>query len=532
MRYDPSCHVHIDWKVGGLEWLALLRDEFPAVDALQGKAFEALLDELAHEEVESCLQTLANRLHAHNYEVWNLDVGADDFRVALVPASKRAAFERYWKKHKPVDFDDDEEVDIELKRIAPEEVNESEQASHDRARKSRKKKPDWLAETKGFKSFSVNRLDVHHGRVLASRGGEMDEDRRVRDWWFWQLDLREWPPTFELLHKQERDDPDRGFPHLLAADAEATFWQWDAIGEGNRLQPLWMRCERKWTALGPPDTRYAEPSGSLNSEDSHLWQDGWLWCVRNVDIGEERRWQVSRTSATATEILYEAPTFPGHLHALGSDSVLLVVENRYRIWNGQEFDEVRPLPAATRAPHAVAWLGGDEILFFDHFQRDIVPPWWRDDVLRMWRFDVVTGTCRCVEMEGFGIQYNAMPLEIDGAVKKRKSMSASPHGLHLARGHGDWWVINYNANVLGVRTIAWFWNAVSNEVIKITSKDIPRWTPTIVYIAAMDRYLGLDEVGMIRLPEFETIRAANGGEFLEWQDPPAQPVEDSDPHDD
>jgi hypothetical protein len=170
----------------------------------------------------------------------------------------------------------------------------------------------------------------------------------------------------------------------------------------------------------------------------------------------------------------------------------------------------------------VAWLGGDEILFFDHFQRDVIPPWWRDDILRMWRFDIVTGACRCVEMEGYGIQYNAMPLDIDGTVKKRKSMSARTRGLHIERGHGDWWVINYDDNVLGVRTIAWLWNASTDEVIKITSKDIPRWTPIIFYVAALECYLGLADDGVIKMPEFETIRAANGEAYLTWEAPPVE----------
>ncbi|WP_162601026.1 hypothetical protein [Paraburkholderia sp. C35] len=93
-------------------------------------------------------------------------------------------------------------------------------------------------------------------------------------------------------------------------------------------------------------------------------------------------------------------------------------------------------------------------------------------------------------------------------------MSAQASGIHVERGHGDWWIINYDENVLGVRTIAWLLNATTNEVVKITSKEIPRWQPTIVYAREMDRYVGPDNNWVIRLPRFEVIRAANGGATL------------------
>jgi hypothetical protein len=70
-------------------------------------------------------------------------------------------------------------------------------------------------------------------------------------------------------------------------------------------------------------------------------------------------------------------------------------------------------------------------------------------------------------------------------------------------------------------TIARFWSVATREVVKISSNDMPRWLPAIVYITEMDRYLVLDDNGLIRLPEFETIRAAKGGAFPAWRDPPA-----------
>lgn len=521
MKFDSSRHVHIDWKVGGDDWLVLLRDEFPEITQLQGDAFEALLDELAHEEVEVCLQALANHLHAYGYEVWNLDVGADDYRIALVPSGKRAAFEQYWKTHQPRDFEGGDAVEIELRRTEPNEFAEQEridQAAEAQGKPhgaKRKKKLDWLAEKKGFSAFQVDRFDVCDGRVLASRAGEPGEGGRVSEWWFWRMDLRQWPPTFELVQKIGQDDSMRLFPSLAAAVGEATLWQWRNLGEDDRSEQLRIRRDGEWASFGPPEARHPSSSGS---EESDLWHDGWFWRVRCIGIDEARGWQISRTSATTTEVVYEGPEKPGHLHAFGTGRVLLMGESSYRIWEAGRMGEARPLPVSTRAPNAVVWLGGNEILYFDHFVRDVVPPWWRDQVLRAWRFDVVTGTARCADMEGFGVQYNAHPLEIDGTVRKRKSMSAQESGVHVERGHGDWWIINYNENVLGVRTIAWFWNAATDEVIKINSQDIPRLEPCIVYVPAMDRYLGLGLDGLIRLPEFETIRAANGGACLTWNE--------------
>lgn len=517
MSFDPSRYIHIDWKVSGADWLVMLRDLFPEVVMLQGSAFDALFDELAHEEVEVCLQTLANTLHGHGYEVWNVDVGgADDFRVALVPVAERAAFEHYWRTIRPLEFEGDENAEVQLQRTLPEIARR--QTDTHRARYAKgasdaaRSKPDWLAEKKRFSSFEADRTGVRDGRVLARRAGESGEWGQVREWWFWLMDLRQWPPALEPVHEVGPHDVP-AFPRMAAADGEATVWQWQ-VDETAREQ-LRVRRDRHWAAFGPQDASFPRAAGA---DESDLWHDGWLWSVRC--IGQERRWQISRTGAAATEVVYDDLEYPGRLHAFGVGRVLLVLEGFCRVWEAGRMGETRHLPVTTGGPQAVAWLGGNEILFFDHFVRDVAAPWWRDQVLRAWRFDVVTGESRCAEMDGFGVQYNAPPLEIDGTVQKRKCMAVHEHGVHIERGHADWWVVNYQDNVLGVRTIAWIWNAATNEVVTITSKDIPRWQPTIVYVADQGRYFGLDTGGVIRLPEFDTIRAANGGTSMVWVDQP------------
>ncbi|WP_241177356.1 hypothetical protein [Pseudomonas chlororaphis] len=53
---------------------------------------------------------------------------------------------------------------------------------------------------------------------------------------------------------------------------------------------------------------------------------------------------------------------------------------------------------------------------------------------------------------------------------------------------------NYRANTFGPQTLAWFWTQRSHEVVKLSTKDMPRIKPEIGYVPAQDRYAFLPRI--------------------------------------
>ena len=64
---------------------------------------------------------------------------------------------------------------------------------------------------------------------------------------------------------------------------------------------------------------------------------------------------------------------------------------------------------------------------------------------------------------------------------------------------------------------AWFWNQRSNQVLKLTSKEMPRIKPEIRYVPAQDRYLAFETEFVARLPAFNDMVEAKGCEVLSFE---------------
>ncbi|WVV48492.1 hypothetical protein THH46_05190 [Pseudomonas sp. NA13] len=72
---------------------------------------------------------------------------------------------------------------------------------------------------------------------------------------------------------------------------------------------------------------------------------------------------------------------------------------------------------------------------------------------------------------------------------------------------------NYRANTFGSQTLAWFWNQGSDEVVKLSTKDIPRIKPDVRYVPTQDRYLAFEADFVARLPGFAQMVEAKGVRF-------------------
>lgn len=192
------------------------------------------------------------------------------------------------------------------------------------------------------------------------------------------------------------------------------------------------------------------------------------------------------------------------------------------IWNQDAAHQAvaaQPMPAhAYKLRASTAYLGGDEVLLFSEGERQNPEhTGYQETVLLAWRFNFMTGATTKAVLDGFGSEL-CQDTRLLVTQPKQVITLRTFHGqLQVARGHGDWWVWNYRTQSFGTQTLAWFWNQVSNEVVKLSSKDIVRVKPQIRYLRAQDRYLAFETAFVARLPEFAQIIEAKGCEVLVFE---------------
>lgn len=156
-------------------------------------------------------------------------------------------------------------------------------------------------------------------------------------------------------------------------------------------------------------------------------------------------------------------------------------------------------------------------MFSEGARQNVEHSGYQETVLLAWRFNFMTGTATKATLDGFGSELRQDTRLLVTQPKQVITLRTFHGQLHVSRGHGDWWVWSYRANTFGSQTLAWFWNQRSNEVVKLSTKDIPRIKPDVRYVPAQDRYLAFETEFVARLPGFSEMVEAKGCEVLVFE---------------
>ncbi|MBA1378213.1 hypothetical protein [Pseudomonas brassicacearum] len=498
-QFDPL--VHIDWKTPGSDLLGLLQHYYPDVGVFAGPGFEALLDELFNEMPEVCFEALAAVLAGQGYDLWNLDAGGDDYRPVVFPSDQREAFARHWQSARgeprftPILIEPPKPAAVERKPAKP-----------------KRSKLKWLQEVHDYPGATyVHEYNYRNGWAAIT---EQDEDQ----WLCFLIDYNQWPPTEQDMLEHRTDGVDGADLQLIDADAERSLWKRQVVrgdySADDRYQ-YEIRRGDEVEAFGPAGVQWSEfeqPSVVVGSE---IFE-------RQRIYEPEHLTRIWRITADRSEVIFEdsdeltiLPVGPGRL--------LFMQHNGKRCWVWDQAAKqavvAQPMPAeAYKLRAATAYLGGDEILLFSEGARQNVEhSGYQETVLLAWRFNFVTGAKSKATLDGFGSELRQDTRLLVTQPKQVITLRTFHGQLHVSRGHGDWWVWGYRANTFGTQTLAWFWNQRSNEVVKLSTKDIPRIKPEIRYVAAQDRYLAFEADFVARLPEFGEIVAAKGSEVLVFE---------------
>ncbi|TWC14563.1 MULTISPECIES: hypothetical protein [unclassified Pseudomonas] len=233
--------------------------------------------------------------------------------------------------------------------------------------------------------------------------------------------------------------------------------------------------------------------------------------------------RIWRITAQASEVIFEHPDELTIL-PIGPRRLLFMQHNGPLCWIWSQDPPhqaiaARPMPAVDgyHLRASTAYLGGDEILLFSEDKRkNLEDPRYHETVLRAWRFNVLTGTATKALLDGFGSEVRQDTRLLVTEPKNLITLRTFHGRIHVSRGHGDWWVWNYATNTFGSHTLAWFWNQLDNQVLKLSSQDIRRIKPQVRYLPAQDRYLAFEADFVARLPVFDEMLEAKGGEVLNF----------------
>ncbi|WP_273820830.1 hypothetical protein [Pseudomonas asplenii] len=498
--FDPR--LHVDWKIPGGELLALFQHYYPQISVFSGAGFEALLDELSNEMAEVCLQALVPLLAQQGYDVWNLDAGADDYRLVIVPVEQRRAFARYWEK------------DHGEPRLTPILIGAQQPSvpEPDKAR-GKRRKLNWRQEVHHYPGATYVD-ETHYSNGWASIT-EQDEEH----WQCFLINYNPWPPTEQDMLEHRADGTDGADLQLIHASPERSLWK-RRVKRGERHGEDRFRYE---TCQG----QAIQPFGPAGVD----WPEfEWATLVMGSRIFERQRLyepehltRIWRITADSSEVIFECPDDVAILQ-IGPRRLLFMQYNGPRCWI---WDEEQPGQAAAArsmpAGGAQDWasslyLGNDEVLLFSQGQRqNPEDAGWAERVLEAWRFNFVTGSASRAVLDGFGSEIRQQTQYFVTQPKRTITLRTFHGRVQACRGHGDWWVLNYQSNSFGTRTIAWFWNQSSNRVLKLSSRDIPRVEPTIRYLPTQDRYLAFERDFVARLPAFAELVEAKGCEVLVFE---------------
>lgn len=335
------------------------------------------------------------------------------------------------------------------------------------------------------------------------------------------IDCDTWPPAEQDMSELR---PDVDGAHLMLVGVEGGRRYWRHLLErsdhgGHDVFQYEVSAGDRFSPFGPQLT------GDFYALDCVI-SDGVLYGLHRLDDG---RIGVTRVDGDAVTSLF-APERNVVLTALGPGRLLISVHDphmtdaqdaRYWLW-----DERDGLSAARRYPavpvhveSALAWLGGDEILFCSRTSTPHANNLaGHEHTLHLHRFDVRTGAHRSAPLEGFG---SVMKFDARVFVTQPKQpvvVRSFEGAVDIRRGGEGWWVLNYRTQSIGKRTICWLWHEASDAVVPITSSDLPgQDVLAVLYSQGLAGYLVSVPHAVFRLAGVDEIIDCKGSTALSWR---------------
>ena len=506
-QFDASVVVDIDWKSPGEEFIPVLQATYPDIECLHTTQFEDLAQHLARQSPDNCFQPLADYLNDFEYNLFSVKFQGDSFTVAIVPNLESEDFMEYWQQ----DFIIDETLDI-YETPSVELITPSKGLNNKRALTTPIKKVNWVEDVLA---------NAEYGGLLFFNGEcsiyKVNFENENQDQFSKFIDFSSWPPTnLNLPDSQLHPTFARTWiPAYISSNKN--IWKKETnTSAGERFQFHQVESVNPWV------TKSLLPANKFISSiyfESKLFGDAILH-VAEIEERGRTLFQLLKIDNQTVEVWHESInplqviSNPDQTHCLAIDGT-----RRYALINGPaKSDDFKMLPAKMLdQPNNVFFINHDEIIFFSEVQApNADQPGYVERTLQMNKLNLITGTYQNTLLNGFRSEQKISTKVFTSDPDIKFTHRSFEGSLFVHKGHRDWWILNHQTNSFGTTDIAWIWNSKTDEVIKVSQKDIPKDTPVIIYMKALQRYLGNGSCRISLLGDFENYYAAKEKTKLQW----------------
>lgn len=515
--------VQIDWKTSGGEFLPLFPMMFPKIKCFKTQEFNDLIDELAHESPTNCFGPLADFLASFDLDLWNMNSGADDYHLLVTKTSEREKFKKKFIQDqlKLADQEGPEsevEFSFELEQLEPTIKSTSKKKTNSMGKTDKKpgaKKIDWFTDFFEYDKYvSVSPFDFFDS--CHDFLEQIDNKTKV-----YLFDYKEWPPVQKEMTNVFGELKTPSGLRLAYKDADISIWK--KVVKTDREKHLdWYKlvtlqgkevvdfCKQPLEILGFYETMIVLGQVAFKVSTEHD-------LVKHT--ANHRLYRISKNEATIIMKSSQSLT----LVKLDEQKLLILSSESldYKVWDdtSKQFTFQGKLPFEPYSTEAVASLGGDEILFFHRFEKINVESGSyqiKDSFMKACKFNYKTGRNVTAPLEKFG---SIQKTDIRGLKSQPAhfiTYQSFEGNLMISPGHGDWWVWNLLTNSYGTKTVVWFWNQKTDEILKIDSKRLPKFEPTILWAPKLNCYLSFLGTECAKILPFEKVVEAFGLEKLAW----------------
>ncbi|WP_343684132.1 hypothetical protein [Asticcacaulis sp.] len=538
MSLENTPIIGIDWKFVGRDYLGFFPEHYPDLAFFKSDAFEYLRDELANELPETCFERLSVFLAEYGYELWNIDTLGDEYRLLVAPSGQGETVCRAALNGIAAEWDDAEDIpDFGFERLAP----VAKPMKPGRKQTVKAKLPPIATQDDWHRSYGgVWRPDVR--QVFLDFENEAGEDVSGL------VDLHTFPLTeVDATGFYDLQAAGHSFMPLYGIEG-GQYWEWQKPQKRQKIYDDYRSCVALISDYNTPivteipgsERRHGDNLGftgfgqvlfqKVRADEAATWHNASALRIGRKPETPEARASLLRFDGVQFQHIAELHA-QAHLLPLDADTIAVfdaaipdesghtaavsyyLIDSRTWVVMGKG-----QLPFAEPTTlEGLFVLGGDDILYVRTTQA-AHPTHAALTEATGWlvRFNLRSGGWQQAKLEGLHDDYTINMALLRHQPPDKHRIRSFQGGLSIERGHDDWCILNYITSYAGRHDLAWLWNTVDDEIVRLLPEDFPRREPSVHWNPALGRYVADESCRLSLLPPFEELRQRRASHRLVW----------------
>jgi hypothetical protein len=508
--------ISIDWKSAGVDYVGLFHEFYPDLAFFRSDDFEALKDDCATQMPDEVFDALSAFLALRGYGLWNINDGGDNYNLVVAKDTQSKAMAKLAK-----DVSASEDFECAAERLGLEAAKAAKKAKPPPKKKSQQRLPI-IADSLWHTDYGGLRFKDSPIQFLREAGEEEGtETVSLVNFNTWEVEDVPAEGFLPLRQKQSA--------HLLYGSDTVQFWMLSVDRKTERLVAVSDYQTPIMDELGyGPFYR-----GTLGFYSGYA--DTLYFCLKRQDPNLALRLRHNQyvEDNIGQRIMMARDGKVEHLATIDNVVELLPLnENEVMLFQADsgfvaETFTILDVACKTMSEHIKLPEGGfaspflineNEIGFIQTTKRDKLAGHYdlSEKTGFLCRFNVRTGQIKRAKLDGLENR-SRVNVNVLAGQHDMRSWNSFEGFIETAKGHDGWFILNYLSNHAGPTALAWLWNSVDDEILKITTKDFPREDPTIFYNKALNRYQANHACRLDLLIPFEDIYRTRERGKLVWE---------------